>query len=125
MKKVLIVEDEGPIRKVMADMLTDSKFIVSEAHDGAEGLSKALNERPDVILLDLLMPKMSGHSMLKALRKDPWGKNAKVIVLSNQDDPDNIGKSYYDGRVTEYILKSNVSLNELKKQVKAAIVIAS
>ena len=125
MKKVLIVEDEAAIRKVMSNTLAEAGFTILEAKDGQAGLKIALEEKPDVILLDLLMPNMGGHDMLAALRQDTWGETVKVVVLSNQDDADSIGKSYYDGNVTEYIIKSNVSLDELKKKVKTAITIAS
>ena len=125
MKKVLIVEDEAPIRKIMSDMLKETHFTVLEAHDGKQGLEVALSEKPDIILLDLLMPFMSGHEMLKVLRKDVWGKTVKVIVLRNQDDAGNVSNAYYAGAVTEYIIKSNVSLDELKKVVKAAVLTSS
>ena len=125
MKKVLIVEDEAPIRKVMSDMLKETHFEVLEAHDGKQGLEIALAEKPDIILLDLLMPFMGGHEMLKVLRKDAWGKAVKVIVLSNQDDAENVSNAYYAGAATEYIIKSNVSLDELKKKVRAAVITAS
>ena len=125
MKKVLIVEDEAPIRKIMSDMLKETHFTVLEATNGKQGLEVALSEKPDVILLDLLMPFMDGHEMLKILRNDAWGKTVKVIVLSNQDDAVNVSNAYYAGTVTEYIIKSNVSLDDLKKMVKAAVVASS
>jgi len=116
-KRVLIVDDEADIREAMADYLEQNGYRVSQAADGAVGLELALKEQPDVILLDLMMPVMDGHAMLDKLRQDPWGRNAKVVIMSAMDDVTNIGSAYQTG-ITEYIIKSNASLEELAKKVR-------
>ena len=106
----------------MAETLEKS-FAVLEAADGKEGLKIALKEKPAVILLDLLMPKVDGHEFMDSLRKDSWGAKVPVVVLTNQDDPHNVFYAH-DANITEYIIKSNVSLDELTKKVKAAVLSA-
>ncbi|MBI2406266.1 MAG: response regulator, partial [Candidatus Harrisonbacteria bacterium] len=81
-KKVLIVEDELPMLDALHDALELAKITGLKARDGSEGLSVALREHPAAILLDILMPVMDGFQMLERLRKDMWGKDAKVLILT-------------------------------------------
>lgn len=85
-KKVLIVEDELPILNGISDKFTYEGFSVLKAKDGQDGLDKALKDHPDLILLDNLMPNTDGFYLLENLRKDEWGKNARVIMWSNSHD---------------------------------------
>lgn len=119
-KRVLIVEDETDIREAMADYLEQHDYNVSQAENGEVGLRVALEEKPDVILLDLMMPVMDGHAMLDKLRHDSWGRDAKVVIMSAMDDVTNIGSAYQTG-ITEYIIKSNASLEELAKKVREVL----
>jgi DNA-binding response OmpR family regulator len=81
--KVLIVEDEPTIRSMYETKLELSGFAVEMAEDGHAGLAKAEAFMPDVILLDLRMPRMSGDEMLKHLRAKDWGSSMRVIILTN------------------------------------------
>ena len=117
---VLIVEDEQDLREAMADYLRNSGYRVIAAEDGQQGLQMALSEHPDVILLDLMMPIMDGHAMLKQLRLDRWGMTAKVIIMSAMDDVKNVGGAYENG-ITEYIIKGEASLEELAKKVRETL----
>ena len=117
---VLIVEDEQDLREAMADYLRNNNYRVIEAEDGQQGLQMALHEHPDVILLDLMMPIMDGHHLLKKLRLDRWGMTAKVIIMSAMDDVKNIGGAYENG-ITEYIIKGEASLAELAKKVRETV----
>jgi two-component system response regulator VicR len=119
-KTVLVIEDEVDIREAMVDYLAQSDYNVLEASDGITGLKIALDEHPDLILLDLMLPGMNGQDVLRKLREDRWGKNATVIILSAQDDLSNIGMAYESG-VTEYLMKSNASLDELAKKVREVL----
>ena len=75
-KKILIVEDEAPLRNAISDILSFEGFTVFQAKNGQEGLDAALLEHPDLILLDLMMPVMDGLTMLEKLRQDQaYGKN--------------------------------------------------
>ena len=116
-KHILIVEDEADIREALTESVIDAGFKVSTAENGALGLEKALNEKPDLILLDLKMPVMDGHTALKKLRQDPWGKDAKVIVLTSMDDVRNIAESH-EGHITDYIIKGHTSLDEVLNKIR-------
>ena len=116
-KQILIVEDEPDLREAMVEVLTEAGFNVSAAGNGAEGLQTAIAEKPDLILMDLMMPIMDGHEMLKRLRQDPWGRNAHVVVLSAMDDVNNIGHAH-EGKLEDYIIKAHTSLDELVNKVR-------
>jgi two-component system alkaline phosphatase synthesis response regulator PhoP len=83
MSKVLIVEDEQSLQFLYKTKLELSRFHVETADNGEDGLMKARDFMPDIILLDLLMPKMNGAEMLKNLREQDWGANIRVIILTN------------------------------------------
>jgi len=83
MPKVLIVEDEIQIAKMYQLKLETSGFEVQTAFNGADGLRVAENFKPELIMLDLMMPVMDGGEMLKALRAKKWGANIRVIILTN------------------------------------------
>ena len=89
-KHILIVEDEQDIREAMHEALTEAGFNVSTSSNGAIGLADAIEKKPDLILLDIVMPEMDGHEVLKKLREDPWGKSVKVIMLTSMDSTKNI-----------------------------------
>lgn len=121
-KKILIVEDEKPMRKVLTDSFLAEGFSIIEAEDGIEGLKMAFKERPDLILLDLVMPKMDGIEMLKKLREDEWGKNALVIVLTNLGDTDKIVEATKCGAFG-YLVKTNWRMKDVVKKVKDCLCI--
>ena len=118
--RILLIEDEQDIREAMAEGLTESGFEVMTASNGAEGLQLALTEKPDVILLDIIMPEMDGHEMLKKLRTDPWGNKAKVIMLTSMDNAAHVANSYTDS-VDDYIIKVHNSLDEIVNKVKVVL----
>jgi DNA-binding response OmpR family regulator len=115
-----VVEDEADIREAMIDAMTEAGFSVLTAKDGEEGLALAKAEHPDLILLDLVMPIMDGHEMLRRLRQDPWGQTARVIVLTSMDDVSNVA-SAHTGSITDYIIKAHTSLEDLVKQVRISL----
>lgn len=119
-KQILLVEDEQDIREAMAEALTDAGFAVETAGNGVEGLQKATTLHPDLILLDIVMPEMDGHEMLKKLREDSWGKHARVIMLTSMDSATNVATAYADN-ITDYIIKVHNSLDDIVKKVRVAI----
>lgn len=119
-KRILIVEDEADIREAMADALTQQGYEVLQAENGQIGFDMALAEKPDLILLDIVMPIMGGHETLRRLRLDPWGQNAAVVIMSAMDDAPNVALAHQTG-ITEYLIKSNASLDELAKKVREVI----
>lgn len=83
-KKVLVVEDDSATKGALRGVLEKAGLTVSEASNGATGLIRALEERPDLILLDILMPMMDGWEMLRQVRgASDWGKCVPVIILTN------------------------------------------
>ena len=119
-KTILLVEDDSSLQGPLAERLAAEGFNVLKAQDGAAGLEAAFKDHPDLILTDIIMPKMSGLVMISELRKDAWGKNAKVIVLTNMSNLDNISEALKN-EVFDYIVKSDTSLSQVVDKVKAKI----
>lgn len=115
-KKILIIEDEEMILSILKKKLEDKSFDVETATDGEEGLDKALRSDPDLILLDIVMPKMDGITLLENYNNKKAGKRAPVIVLTNLDSADKIEKSKAHG-VHDYLVKTNWSLDEVVKKI--------
>lgn len=116
-KKILVVEDNESLCNVLADTFTDEGFTVKTAFDGEEGLSAAKEWQPDVILLDLLLPKMDGEELLKELRQEEGGENILVIALTNSDSSEKVYNLMNLG-VTDYLTKSDWELSDLVAKVK-------
>ncbi len=118
-KKILIVEDEVSIVKALKLKLTKAGFQVLVAENGKKGLTLALKEIPDLILLDVVMPVMDGMTMLQKLREEDAGKKIKVLVLTNL--------SYLTGdvsdkyKVADYLVKSDWSISDLITKIKEII----
>ena len=119
-KRVLIVEDETDIREAMAEAIEVAGYEVLQAQNGQIGLIMALSQKPDAILLDIRMPIMDGHEMLRRLREDAWGKKAKVIMLTSMDDATNIANAH-EGHIEDYIIKAHVSLEEVITKVRMVV----
>lgn len=115
--KLLIVEDNESLNRIMTDTFKDEGFKVISALDGEEGLELAKKENPDLILLDILMPKKNGNEMLKELRQTPEGKDVKVIVLTNSDSGENV-VDFMNLGVADYLTKADWELSDLVKKVK-------
>lgn len=104
---ILVVDDDPMYVKVYEKKFTDSGFEVKVAADGEEGLKIALQDHPDLVLLDLMMPKMDGMTMMKKLRQDEWGKSVPIIILTNLDATDKILQGVVEGQPAYYIMKAN------------------
>lgn len=119
-KTILVVEDDPPILKTLVDKLTEEGFRIIEAHDGEEGLMIADRDHPDLILLDIVMPKMDGMTMLKKLRQESeWGKSVPVILLTNlSPDEEKINKGITEDEPAYYLIKTNWSLNDVVQKVR-------
>lgn len=122
-KIILVVEDESPQLKALTEHFMREGFLVLQAKNGKEGLKLALKEQPDIILLDVLMPKMDGMTMLKKLRQEnDWGKNVPVIVLTNLNpDSKEINQAIAEDEPAYYLVKSDISLGELLEKVKEVL----
>jgi len=119
-KKVLIVEDEEDLREAMVDKLTREGFQVNEARNGEEGLEVALKEHPDLILLDIVMPKMDGMTMMKKLREtNTWGEKVPIILLTNLSaSDDKIIKAIVENEPSYYLVKSDWKIEDIVNKVR-------
>ena len=120
MKTILVVEDESALQKAMSDVLTQEGFEVVSALDGEAGLRLAQEKKPNLILLDLILPTMNGFEVLEALKKDATTRSIPVIVLTNLEDMKNIQKAV-DLGATTYLVKANYSLEEVLEKVKSTV----
>ncbi len=120
MNKILLVEDDLAILGILKNVLADAGFNVITAVDGQLGLDSALKQKPDLILLDILMPVMDGMTMLEKLRKDEWGSTVKVMILTNLTDVQKMSDSL-KLNVSGYLVKSNSDLNEIVTSVKKVL----
>ena len=116
-KVVLIIEDEVDLREALATALSYEDLTVLTAENGEIGLAMALREKPNAILLDVMMPKMDGLTVLKNLRADEWGKNAKVIIMTALDDLEKIAEVVEAGG-NDYIVKTRITLSAIVEKVK-------
>ena len=121
-KKILIievVEDDAPLLSVLSERFKGEGYSVVTAMTGEEGLALALKNKPDLILLDIVMPKMDGITMFKKLRQDPWGKKANVILLTNLSADDKITKAVTELEPSYYLIKTDWKLDDIVEKVKS------
>ena len=103
-KKILVVEDEPNIIKLISFILKSSGYEVVEAEIGAEGIKKAKSEKPDMIILDVMMPKMDGFEVAKKLKADSATRNIPILMLSSKAQFEDKMKGIDSGD-TDYITK--------------------
>lgn len=116
MTRVLIVEDDRILRRACEAGLAQEGFAVTTASDGEEGLRRVREQRPDIVLLDLFMPKLNGVEVLRALKADPATAGIPVMILSNSSRDDYKQTALALG-AADYRLKSNLSLKDLAAAV--------
>ena len=114
--KILVIDNEPSIRKLLEIELQASKYVVSEAENGKKGMSKILADQPDLVILDLGLPDISGHTVLKKVRQ--WYKNP-VIILSAQSDEQDIIKALDNG-ANDYVVKPFKN-KELMARIRTAL----
>ncbi|OHA62472.1 MAG: hypothetical protein A3E07_01625 [Candidatus Wildermuthbacteria bacterium RIFCSPHIGHO2_12_FULL_45_9] len=119
-KKILCIEDEAVIQKTLADTFEKSGYQAVSALDGAAGLRLAKETKPDLILLDLILPKMDGFEVLRHLKDDAQTKAIPVIVLTNLEQMQDIQR-VLDLGATTYLVKANYNLEELVEMVQKAL----
>ena len=119
-KTILIVEDEADLRDALATTLKYEGYNVITAGDGEEGIKKALIEKPNLMLLDIVMPKKDGLEVLKTLKGDDRAKDIKIIVMTVLDDLDKIAEVVESGG-DEYIVKTDITLDGIIKKVRESL----
>jgi len=121
-RKILVIEDEQPMLDAILDTLKQHQFTVLATDNGKDGLEIALRDHPDLILLDIFMPKMDGLSMLETLRNDPWGHDVPVIILTNLNpDADKTIRTILEHKPAFYLIKSNVTLEGIVAKIKEVL----
>lgn len=123
-KKILIVEDEPNLLDVLRDAFTAAGFTVFKASDGDEGYKMAMETRPDLILIDVLMPKMDGITMFKNLRQHEELKKIPGIILTNLNDTKTIESALESGAY-DFLVKSDWDPKDLVKRVKEKLCITT
>lgn len=121
-KTILIVEDHAPVRIALVEKLQHEGMKALEAKDGEEGLAMALREKPNLILLDIIMPRMSGMTMLDELRKSgEWGKSVPVIILTNLNPDDKIMREVVETEPVFYLVKADWKIEDVISKVKEVL----
>jgi DNA-binding response OmpR family regulator len=124
-KKILVVDDEVALFQALMDELDHSGFEAIGAKDGEEGLKLALEQHPDLILLDIVMPKMDGMTMMKKLRQNDWGKSVPIILLTHLEADDQIMKGISRDEPAFYLLKSHWELQDVIDKIREVLRIAA
>ena len=111
-KKILLVEDDPFLSSLLKNRLVKESVEVTHAHDGQEALDVLKTYKPDLILLDLILPKKSGFEVMEGIKQDPQLQNAPIIIISNLGQPEDIQKGQQLGAV-EYFIKAKTSIDDL------------
>lgn len=119
-EKVLVVEDEEILLTALKEELESSGYRVEGAMDGLDGLSKTKSFHPQLILLDLVMPKMDGMEMLQKLKADSETRDIPVVILTNLSDYERISEALSLGAM-DYLVKANYKLEDLLDKVKTVL----
>ena len=117
MKKILLIEDEKILAEMYRDKLTQAGFEVLLAFEAEEGLELVKKERPDLILLDILLPRENEIFFLTKLRNEPEVASTPVVAFSNYDDPEVKIKAAKLG-TKEYLIKTNYTPQEIVEKIK-------
>lgn len=117
---VLFLEDERALQRLVSSALSAEGFRVQSALDGEDGLRLIRNSRPDAILLDLILPKRDGFSVLAELKEERLLADIPAIVLTNLESSADMRRAYALGAVT-YLVKANYTLSEIVEKVKGCL----
>ena len=120
MKKILFIEDESALQKTLGEILRQEGFEMISALDGETGLEMAKTKKPDLILLDLILPKLHGLEVLKQLKEDPGTKGIPVIILTNLEGIGHVDTALELGATT-YLVKAQYTLEEVLEKIKKAL----
>lgn len=119
MKSILIVEDEATLREMYKTKFLLEKFSVITASDGKEAIEKMIHAVPDIVLLDLMMPKVSGFDLLKIVKDSPHLSKIPILILTNiHADEEDLLKNW---GAKDFILKANTTPDEVVKKVRTVL----
>jgi DNA-binding response OmpR family regulator len=116
-KKILLIEDEKSVSKAYGEHLQNEGYEMEYAYDGEEGLEKIRSFKPDLVLLDLLLPKLDGVSVINEIKADDDIKDTPILVLTNLSTGESIANAVKSG-ITTYLVKSVHSLEDVSSRIK-------
>lgn len=116
-QKILLIEDDPFLSEIYVTKFHEAGFVVIVAEDGAFGLQKLKETRPDLVLLDIVMPNMDGFELLREIKKDEDVKFTPVVILSNLGEQENVEKGFGLG-AADYIIKAHYTPTEVVLKVK-------
>lgn len=116
-KKILLVEDEPMLSNLLGQRLQKENFQVITAHDGSEAVKILRQEKPDLVLLDIILPKMSGFEVMETMKSDPTLQSAPVVVISNLGQEGDVERGQNLGAVG-YFVKAQMSIEDLVSKIK-------
>lgn len=119
-KRILIAEDEKAYSRALVLKLQNAGFEAESVENGEEALAAIKSGNFDLVLSDLVMPKMDGIEMAQKLRMDEWGKDAKIIILTNLSDMDKTQQAL-ENNIFQYIIKTDSKIEDVVMKVKEFI----
>lgn len=121
--KILIVEDDEAFFGILKPRLSRAGFFVIWAKDGEEGIRRAKIEGPDIVVLDIVMPKINGFEVIKELKQRPMTKDLKLIVLSNYGETRLVYDEGFRSAlgIAKYLIKSNHTPTEIVREIKEVV----
>ena len=120
-KVILIVEDDASYLIPLSKELQVRGYEILQAMNGTEGVKVALDNHPDLIVLDILMPAMDGMTTMNNLRRDIWGKTVPIIMLTNLNPDDKILKGVVQDEPAYYLIKSEISLDTIVEKIDSLL----
>ncbi len=115
-KRIIIIEDEIALQKSLSEFLSLEGFEVISALDGEVGFQLIQKNLPDLILLDIILPKKDGYEVIDEIKNDPKTKNIPIILLTNLSGDENVEKAFSKG-ITTYLVKSDQKLEDVLEKI--------
>lgn len=119
-KTILIIEDDKFLRELIVQKLLKEDYEISEAVDGEEGFKKIKEEKPDLVLLDLILPGIDGFEVLSKVKEEPNLVKIPIIILSNLGQKEDIEKGMKLGAI-DYLIKAHFTPGEIIEKIKNAL----
>ena len=119
-KNILIVEDDKFLRELIVRKLTQEGYKVSEAIDGEQGIKKIKEEKPDLVLLDLILPGIDGFEVLARAKSDSAVSKIVIIILSNLGQKEDVDRGLAGG-AADYLIKAHMTPGEIVEKIKSIL----
>lgn len=120
MKSILLVEDDPFLVDIYTTKLKEGGFEVDVASDGAEALKKLKEQKPDLLVLDIVLPYIDGWALLRKIRKEPTFKNLKIIILSNLGQKEDVEKGMRF-QIEKYLIKAHFTPRQVVEEIKKSL----